>query len=67
MPQYQGPSPAPNRFNIRPGYRWGLGWPTIILDLNNQTANDYLVTTLKQLCFTGGMVWTAAMGLSRNC
>jgi len=22
LPQYQGPMPAPNRFNIRPGYRW---------------------------------------------
>ena len=22
MPVYQGPQPPPNRFGIRPGYRW---------------------------------------------
>ncbi len=21
-PKYKGPAPAPNRFNIQPGYRW---------------------------------------------
>ena len=42
MPQYQGPSPAPNRFNIRPGYR--KVFKTIIQPMNTWSPhwNNYV-------------------------
>lgn len=52
-PEYSGPPPPPNRFGIKPGYRWdGVGES---LSLNSTSARPFLI-----------VLQTGAQALKRN-